>query len=51
MQNLIKTLQKTENNSSCPHGRPTLWVLSKKEIDKQFKRDYQSQKQNNFDFD
>ena len=50
MQNLIKTLQKTENNSSCPHGRPTLWVLSKKEIDKQFKRDYQSQKQNNFDF-
>ena len=49
MQNLIKSLQKTKNNNSCPHGRPTLWVLSKKEIDKQFKRDYQSQKINSFD--
>lgn len=49
MRNLIKTLQKTKDNNSCPHGRPTLWVLSKKEIDKQFKRDYKSQKQQTFD--
>jgi DNA mismatch repair protein MutL len=50
MHNLIKTLQKTTNNSCCPHGRPTIWVLSKKEIDRQFKRDYQSQRSTVNDF-
>jgi DNA mismatch repair protein MutL len=50
MRNLITVLEKTKNNSSCPHGRPTIWVLSKKEIEKQFKRNYATQKQNVFDF-
>lgn len=50
MINLIKTLQKTKNRESCPHGRPTMWMMTKKEIDKQFKRDYQSQTKHTFDF-
>jgi len=49
MINLIKTLQKTKNRESCPHGRPTMWMMTKKEIDKQFKRDYQSQTKHTFD--
>jgi DNA mismatch repair protein MutL len=40
MQNLLKELQKTENNFCCPHGRPIAWGLTLKEIEKHFKRDY-----------
>ncbi|MBP6892093.1 DNA mismatch repair endonuclease MutL [Candidatus Babeliales bacterium] len=40
MQNLIKELIITEKNFCCPHGRPTMWTLQLKEIEKHFKRDY-----------
>ncbi len=35
---LLNDLSKTENRFSCPHGRPTSWVLSLDEIEKKFKR-------------
>lgn len=38
MQELLKTLAQTENRFSCPHGRPTHWVLSTRDIEKKFKR-------------
>jgi DNA mismatch repair protein MutL len=44
MQNLIKELMVTEKNFCCPHGRPTMWTLQLKEIEKHFKRDYASAK-------
>ncbi len=44
MQNLIKELMNTERNFCCPHGRPTMWTLQLKEIEKHFKRDYVSAK-------
>ncbi|MBA2306889.1 DNA mismatch repair endonuclease MutL [Candidatus Dependentiae bacterium] len=40
MHRLITDLSTTENRLSCPHGRPTLWELTKSEIEKKFKRDY-----------
>jgi len=43
MQNIVKTLLTIENRFCCPHGRPTMWNLTLKEIEKQFKRDYKSQ--------
>lgn len=45
MQNIVQTLFKTENRFCCPHGRPTMWNMSLKEIEKKFKRDYKSQQQ------
>lgn len=47
MQNIVQTLFKTENRFCCPHGRPTMWNMSLKEIEKKFKRDYKSQQQSN----
>jgi DNA mismatch repair protein MutL len=38
MHTLIQDLQKTTNRFSCPHGRPTGWLLSLYEIEKKFKR-------------
>jgi len=38
MQQLLDTLHKTENRLTCPHGRPTGWLLSNHEIEKKFKR-------------
>lgn len=35
---LIETLYKTPNNSSCAHGRPTYWEISLKELNSKFKR-------------
>lgn len=35
---LIDELMKAENPYNCPHGRPTLIVMSKYEIEKKFKR-------------
>ncbi|MBI2344545.1 DNA mismatch repair endonuclease MutL [Candidatus Dependentiae bacterium] len=40
MQNLIKELMKTPDKFSCPHGRPTMYPMTLKEIEKHFKRDY-----------
>jgi DNA mismatch repair protein MutL len=42
MSELIQNLYKTPNRFSCPHGRPTSWVLNLDEIEKKFKRDYRS---------
>jgi DNA mismatch repair protein MutL len=38
MKDLLKNLQKTENRLTCPHGRPTCWLISRYEIEKKFKR-------------
>lgn len=38
MQTLLDDLDKTENRFTCPHGRPTGWLLSLHEIEKKFKR-------------
>lgn len=37
-QKLIKDLYATENKTTCPHGRPTNWLLTRYEIEKKFKR-------------
>lgn len=42
MHNIVQTLFKIENRFCCPHGRPTIWNLELKEIEKYFKRDYKS---------
>ena len=38
MIQLLKDLEKTPNRFTCPHGRPTGWLLSINEIEKKFKR-------------
>lgn len=38
MNQLLNDLQQTENRFTCPHGRPTGWLLSLHEIEKKFKR-------------
>ena len=38
MEQLLVDLQKAENRLTCPHGRPTGWLLSIYEIEKKFKR-------------
>lgn len=43
MLELIKKLNKSANRFSCPHGRPTGWLLHLDEIKKKFKRDYRQQ--------
>jgi DNA mismatch repair protein MutL len=40
MHEIIKNLYALDNNSTCPHGRPTIWAISKYEIEKKFKRNY-----------
>jgi len=35
---LLHELEKTSNSFSCPHGRPTSWLLSIDEIEKKFRR-------------
>ena len=42
MQELIKNLYTTNNRFSCPHGRPTHYMLHIDEIEKKFKRDYRT---------
>lgn len=42
MQELIKNLYKSNNRFSCPHGRPTHYLLHIDEIEKKFKRDYRT---------
>ncbi|MCK5632592.1 DNA mismatch repair endonuclease MutL [bacterium] len=38
MEKLLEDLEKTNNRLTCPHGRPTGWLLSVYEIEKKFKR-------------
>lgn len=40
MQQLLADLFKCPNRFSCPHGRPTSWLMATHEIEKKFKRDY-----------
>ncbi|MFI3307707.1 MAG: DNA mismatch repair endonuclease MutL [Mycoplasmatota bacterium] len=38
MNNLISDLEKCDNPFTCPHGRPSIILYTKQEIEKQFKR-------------
>lgn len=38
MHELIQTLEKTANKLTCPHGRPTTWILTTYELERKFKR-------------
>ncbi len=38
MKHLIEELMRTESPLFCPHGRPTIWMISLKDLDKKFKR-------------
>lgn len=38
MKELVSRLEKTDNNETCPHGRPTKIVFSSSELNKWFKR-------------
>lgn len=38
MESLLKQLFELEHHLTCPHGRPTTWLLSRYEIEKKFKR-------------
>jgi len=38
MEKLLADLEKTENRFTCPHGRPTGWILTIHDIEKKFKR-------------
>jgi DNA mismatch repair protein MutL len=44
IQKLLTDLAQTENRFTCPHGRPTSWLLNHDEIVKKFQRNYQSKK-------
>ena len=38
MEELVKELLKLENPYHCPHGRPTIIAMTKRELEKKFKR-------------
>ena len=38
MEQLLADLEKTDNRFTCPHGRPTGWILTIHDIEKKFKR-------------
>jgi len=38
MEQLLNDLESTENRFTCPHGRPTSWLLSVADLEKKFKR-------------
>ena len=38
IEGLLRNLNKTTNRFSCPHGRPTSWLLDTLSIEKKFKR-------------
>ena len=41
MHSIIRDLKNTPNATTCPHGRPTGWLLPLSDLEKKFKRDYQ----------
>lgn len=47
IQKLLTDLANTPNRFTCPHGRPTSWLLNHDEIVKKFQRNYQSKKRDN----
>lgn len=46
MNNIVKTLLTIENRFCCPHGRPTMWHMTLKDLEKYFHRDYRSKRNN-----
>lgn len=50
MQQLLHDLSKIEHRYSCPHGRPTFWVLPIEDVEKKFKRDYGKKSEQFYDF-
>ena len=50
MQKLLDDLSKIEHRQSCPHGRPTFWVLPIDDVEKKFKRDYGKKAEQFYDF-
>ncbi|MBV8661202.1 MAG: DNA mismatch repair endonuclease MutL [Candidatus Dependentiae bacterium] len=50
MQQLLQNLRKIEHRFSCPHGRPTFWILPIDHLEKQFKRDYGKKAEQFYDF-
>lgn len=38
IRELVRDLANTENPYNCPHGRPTMIIIEKREIEKRFKR-------------
>ena len=38
VEELIRELLKLENPYHCPHGRPTIIAMTKRELEKKFKR-------------
>jgi len=42
IEKLLTDLYTTDNRFTCPHGRPTSWLLPLGEIEKKFKRDYRA---------
>lgn len=44
IQKLLSDFAQTNNRSTCPHGRPTSWLLNHDDIVKKFQRDYASKK-------
>jgi DNA mismatch repair protein MutL len=40
IQKLLSDLAQTENRSTCPHGRPTSWLLNHDDLIKKFQRNY-----------
>ncbi len=38
MKEILSRLKECQNSTTCPHGRPIIWKISKKEMDKKFYR-------------
>lgn len=38
MHNLVSRLHALEYKTTCPHGRPTMWVISPRDLEKRFQR-------------